>query len=161
MPSIKLQTKIAAPAERVFDLARSIDAHMASTAGTHERAVAGRTSGLIEMGETVTWEARHFGVKQRLTVKITVFDRPRLFVDEMVNGAFASMKHQHKFEPDGDGTLMLDEFYFTAPFGFLGRMAERMFLTRYMRNFLYERNQALKNLLESGEWQRYLQHNTE
>ncbi len=50
MPLIELSTGIRAPIERVFDLARSIDAHVASTGQTRERAVAGRTSGLIELG---------------------------------------------------------------------------------------------------------------
>ena len=88
MPVIQLETKIDSPPDRVFDLARSIDAHMASTEGTNERAIGGRTSGLIEIGETVTWEARHFGVRQRLTVRVTSFDRPHSFSDEMISGAY-------------------------------------------------------------------------
>ena len=156
MPLIQLDTKIEAPQERVFELARSIDAHMASTQGTHEQAVAGRTSGLIEMGETVTWEAKHFGVKQRLTVKVTSLDRPHVFSDEMISGAFSSMKHFHRFFSDGTGTLMRDEFHFSAPLGFLGRIAEWMFLTRYMTRFLQVRSQALKELAESEGWQRFL-----
>jgi len=156
MPLIQLETKIDAPQDGVFDLARSIDAHMASTEGTNEQAIDGRTSGLIEMGETVTWEARHFGVRQRLTVKVTSLDRPHIFSDVMIRGAFASMKHSHRFLPDGTGTLMKDEFHFSAPLGFLGRIAEWMFLTRYMTSFLRARSQALKELAESQDWQRYL-----
>lgn len=156
MPLIQLETKIEAPRDRVFDLARSIDAHMASTEGTNERAIDGRTSGLIEMGETVTWEARHLGVRQRLTVRVTSFDRPHAFGDEMISGAFASMKHSHEFLPDGAGTLMRDEFHFSAPLGLLGRIAEWMFLTRYMTSFLQSRSQALKALAESQDWRRYL-----
>jgi hypothetical protein len=55
MPVIELSTVIRAPRERVFDLARSIDAHQDSTGGTGERAVAGVTKGLIGMNEEVTW----------------------------------------------------------------------------------------------------------
>lgn len=156
MPLIELETQIQAPIERVFDLARSIDAHMASTEGTRERAVAGRTSGLIKDGETVTWEARHFGITQRLSVRITAFERPCLFGDEMVSGAFSAMKHTHRFAENGSQTLMKDEFYFSAPFGIFGRIAERLFLTRYMKAFLSKRAIALKHLAESNEWQRYL-----
>lgn len=54
MPLIELETHIAAPIERVFDLARSIEAHMASTEGSNERAVDGRATGLIGYGEVVT-----------------------------------------------------------------------------------------------------------
>jgi ligand-binding SRPBCC domain-containing protein len=156
MPLIQLDTRIEAPQERVFDLARSIDAHVASTEGTNERAVAGRMSGLIGMGESVTWEARHLGVTQRMSVRITSLERPHFFSDEMVSGAFASMKHYHRFSPDGTGTLMRDEFHFSAPLGFLGRLAERVFLTKYMTKLLLERNRILKALAESDDWKSYL-----
>jgi ligand-binding SRPBCC domain-containing protein len=157
MPLIELETQIAAPIERVFDLARSIDAHMASTEGSNERAVAGRTTGLIGDGETVTWEAKHFGIKQRLSVRVTKFDRPHLFGDEMISGAFSAMRHTHRFIQSGGGTLMRDEFHFTAPFGFFGRLAERLFLTNYMRRFLTKRAAALKSMAESDEWRSHLQ----
>lgn len=157
MPLIRLETRIAAPVDRVFDLARSIDAHSASTTGTDERAVAGRTSGLIELGETVTWEARHFGVRQKLTSRITEMNRPEMFVDEMVRGAFSSIRHIHRFEQKGDLTLMHDEFQFSAPLGIFGRLAEILFLTRYMERFLQERNKVLKELAESDGWREFLQ----
>ena len=81
MPTIELTTRINAPIEKVFDLARSIDLHMESTKHTGEQAIAGLVSGLIELGETVTWRAKHFGVWQILTSKITEFEQPYSFVD--------------------------------------------------------------------------------
>ncbi len=116
----------------------------------------GRTSGLIEDGETVTWDAKHFGIKQRLSVRVTKFDRPHLFGDEMISGAFASMDHTHRFTASGEGTLMKDEFRFSAPLGILGRIAEGLFLTSYMTRFLAKRAAELKGMAESDEWQRYL-----
>jgi len=156
MTVINLVTSINAPSERVFDLARSIDAHMASTEATSERAVGGVTSGLIGLGQQVTWEATHFGVKQRLTVRMTRFDRPREFADEMITGAFRSMKHTHEFIDHQGMTEMRDRFEFEAPLGFLGRIAEQLFLAGYMRRFLVIRNAALKQLAESDGWQRFL-----
>lgn len=161
MPLIELETEIGAPVDRVFDLARSIDAHIQSTSSTGEKAIAGCTTGLIGMGDTVTWEARHFGIRQRLTVRITAFDRPQMFSDEMVSGAFRSMRHTHRFRTDGFGTAMSDEFEFTSPLGILGKIAERAFLTRYMTSFLETRNRALKRMAESDEWERFLAHGTE
>ncbi|MEO1857929.1 MAG: SRPBCC family protein, partial [Rubritalea sp.] len=98
MASIELETQINAPIERVFDLARSIDLHMDGTKGTHERVVAGRRSGLIGFGETVTWEAKHFGVRQQLESEITAFKHPTMFEDTMLKGAFKSLRHVHLFE---------------------------------------------------------------
>ena len=156
MPVIQIETRIAAPLERVFDLARSIDAHQDSTAGTSEKAVAGVVSDLIGAGEDVTWEARHFGVRQRLKVRITQFDRPKHFQDVMVTGAFAHMTHDHFFAASDGGTLMTDRFEFSAPLGVLGVIAERLFLTRYMRGFIVRRNAILKRTAESEEWKKYL-----
>lgn len=156
MPTIKLTTDFDAPIERVFDLARSIDAHVASASSSGERAVAGRTCGLIGMSETVTWQAKHFGIKQTLTVEISEFDRPTYFEDRMVKGAFASMCHTHRFETIGSMTRMHDSFTFRAPLGPLGRIAERLLLTRYMKRFLIERNQVLKQTAESDRWRDFL-----
>ena len=143
MPTIELITEIDAPIERVFDLARSLDLHMDSMAQTGERAVAGVTSGLIDAGQEVTWQARHFGVWQHLTSRITVCDRPTHFADTMVRGAFKRFDHDHYFTVAGSGgkdTMMRDVFDFDAPLGPLGWLAERLFLTRYMRNLLLKRN---------------------
>ena len=156
MPVIQLSTVIRAPRERVFDLARSIEAHQASTGGTEERAVSGVTKGLIGMDEEVTWEARHFGVRQRMTVRVTALDRPKHFQDVMISGAFKRMVHDHEFAAHPEGTLMRDRFEFESPLGILGRIANGLFLASYMRRFLVRRNHVLKQLAESAEGNRYL-----
>lgn len=145
---IELALIIKAPIDEVFDLARDVDAHTASTPGTNERAVAGRTSGLFELGDEVTWEAVHFGVRQRLTSRITMFDRPRHFRDSMVRGAFKRFDHDHFFEERPEGTHCRDIFDFDAPLGPLGRIAEATFLERYMRQFLQTRLELLKVMAE-------------
>jgi hypothetical protein len=76
MPKIELLTEINAPIEKCFDLARSIELHIESTKQTGERAIAGKTSGLIGLNETVTWRAKHFGTWQNLTSKITEYNYP-------------------------------------------------------------------------------------
>jgi ligand-binding SRPBCC domain-containing protein len=156
MVEIELETFIAAPPERVFDLSRSIDLHQRSTEHTGERAVAGRTSGLIGPGETVTWRARHFGVMQHLTSRISGYDRPRWFRDEMVRGAFAWMAHDHWFAAADGGTVLRDLLRFATPLGPLGRIAEALVLRRYMTRFIHTRNAALKRIAESGEWRDFV-----
>lgn len=157
MPIIHLTTTIAAPIEVVFDLARSIDLHLESTAQTNERAVGGRTSGLIGFGEEVTWEATHFFVRQRLTARIVQFDRPRHFRDSMVSGAFCRFDHDHHFVADGRRTVMTDMFDYTAPLGLLGRLADMLFLKRYMRQLLAIRNHVIKMAAESGDAGKFLE----
>lgn len=149
MPIIQTEIEIAAPIERCFELARDITVHTRTVwKHTRERAVAGRTEGGIGLGETVTFRATHLGVRQKLTSKIVVFERPFLFVDEMQKGAFKFMRHEHHFEQVDGGTLMKDVLSFQAPLGVFGRMADGLVLTPYMRRFLEDRNHELKILLE-------------
>jgi ligand-binding SRPBCC domain-containing protein len=150
MPIIHLQTLIHAPKERVFDLARSIDMHVDSMAHTGERAIAGCTQGLICLGESVTWEGRYLGVKQRLVVRITAMDPPDSFVDEMEKGAFKRFRHLHTFVERSDGTLMIDAFDYTSPFGVVGRVFNWLVLDRYLRRMLGIRNLVLKRAAEGA-----------
>lgn len=146
---IELSTYIDAPIERCFNLARSIDLHLDSMAQTGEQAVAGRTTGLMELGETVTWRAKHFGVWQTLTSKITEYSYPNYFTDEMVRGAFKSFRHEHLFYAVGDQTVMKDIFIFESPYGILGRWANSLFLGNYMSRLLEKRNGVIKQAAES------------
>ena len=150
MPTIRIATPIDAPPERCFDLARDVGAHINSTAGTDERAVAGTTAGLLGLGDEVTWEARHLGVRQRLTVRISRLERPRVFEDVMVRGAFASLDHVHEFVPRDGGTTMIDTFTFASPLGPVGALVYRVFLTGYMRRVLLARARALQRMAEAG-----------
>ena len=160
MPTIEFTVMIHAPIERCFDLARSVDLHMLSTADTGERAIAGVTQGLMGLNDEVTWSARHFGVRQRLTSRIVAYDRPRHFRDSMVRGAFRRFDHDHFFEVREDYTEMRDRFDFDSPFGPIGRLANMLVLTRYMRGFLERRNLIVKRVAESDEWRTVLRTNS-
>lgn len=149
VPAFALETLIEAPVERCFALSLSIDAHTGSMADSGERAVAGTTSGEIGPGESVTWSARHFGVRFRMTSRITAHERPTRFVDEQTSGPFRRWWHEHEFEAVGEGaTRMIDRVEFEAPFGALGRLAERLVLERYMERLIVQRNDWLRRRLE-------------
>ncbi|WP_430906090.1 SRPBCC family protein [Maribacter sp. 2-571] len=156
MPKITLETAISADIHIVFDLVRSIDLHKISTANSGEEAIAGKTSGLIELGETVTWRARHLGVRQTLTSMVTALDSPSYFADEMVRGAFKRFLHEHFFTMENGVTLMVDVFHYTAPLGVLGKLADHIFLERYMTRFLKTRNTIIKQFAESEQWKTIL-----
>jgi ligand-binding SRPBCC domain-containing protein len=139
METVTVETWIRAPLEPCFDAARDIDLHVRSLAHTGETAVGGRTSGLIGMGEEVTWRGRHFGVWQHFTSQITAFDPPRYFQDTMQRGAFRLFVHDHFFFESGEGTRMVDVLLFAAPLRILGRMAEKLVLRRYLVRLLKAR----------------------
>ena len=154
MAKITVETIIAAPRGVCFDLARDMDVHEKTTGGTKERVVEikredpGRTGQLLELGDEVTFEAVHLGVRQRLTSKIVAFDRPGSFVDEMQKGAFHHLRHEHVFEENQSGTRMLDVVDFASPGWIFGRVLDAVFLSGYLRRFLSARGQALKRVAE-------------
>lgn len=151
MPVIEIKTRVNAPIETVFNLSRSIALHLESTTRTKEEVVSVHTSDLLGLGDEVTWEATHFGVRQHLTTVITKYSFPTHFRDSMVAGAFHKFDHDHFFEIDQNRVLMTDRFDYTSPLGVCGRVADVLFLKRYMRNFLASRNQVIKSLAESGK----------
>jgi ligand-binding SRPBCC domain-containing protein len=156
MPRILLNCYIQAPVERCFDLSRSVELHKLSTQKSAEEAIAGKVTGLLDLHDWVTWRATHLGFRQTLTSRITEFTYPTYFCDEMVKGAFKSFRHEHHFHPLGQGTEMKDIFTFQSPLGILGRAANHLFLTGYMKKLLTERNQVIRTFAETDQWKKVL-----
>lgn len=160
MPFIQLTTFIAAPAERVFDLSRSIELHKKSMSRYDEKPVKGKIAGLMEEGETVTWKARHLFKERFLTAKITSYKKPHFFSDEMTEGELKKFKHEHFFKPCENGTLMIDQLTFETPYGRLGQLVNSLFLTKYLRKLLEERNRFIKETAEGTHWKFYIPETT-
>jgi ligand-binding SRPBCC domain-containing protein len=156
MTVININTAINAPIGRCFDLSRSVELHMLSTASTGERAIAGRTTGLAEQGDTITWLATHFGIRQQLTTKIEKMVRPHFFSDRMLFGAFKSLCHEHLFEERDGHTLMTDKLCYETPLGIFGSLFDRLVLEKHMKHFLQERNQVIKKAAEGDMWKEIL-----
>ena len=153
MPRIELITYINSSKEIVFDLSRSVELHKISTEKTKEEVVAGKMTGLIELDESVTWRAKHLGFYQELTSKITEYKYPEYFVDEMQKGAFKSFRHEHYFIEEFENKVkMIDVFEYVSPFGFLGRLIDKIFLKKYMITLLVERNKVIKEFAETDAW---------
>jgi ligand-binding SRPBCC domain-containing protein len=157
MEIIRLTTWMDAPVERCFKLATCIDLHVASARQTGEKVIGGVTSGLIGEGETVRWQARHFGRLWTHTSRIDGWRPYSYFREVMVEGAFARFEHEHHFAVMDDGTRMRDEVCFAAPYGALGRLAERTVLRRHLLRLLRQRNAFIKQAAESEGWRKYLE----
>jgi len=157
MEIIRLTTWMDAPVERCFKLATCIDLHVASAAQTGEKAIGGVTSGFIGEGETVQWRGRHLGRTRTHTSKVDGWRPYSYFRDVMVEGSFALFEHEHHFAVMDDGTRMRDEIRFAAPYGALGRIAEKTVIRRHLVRLLKQRNAFIKRTAESDGWRKYLE----
>lgn len=150
MTKIELTTTIKAPTLQVFDANRNIDLHQLSTSKSHETAVDGTTSGLINLNETVTWRGKHFGIYLTHKSLISEMQIPNYFVDEMVSGKFKSFKHQHLFREENGETIMTDTITYQTPFGIFGELFNQLVLKKYLTEFIVERNEFIKQTLEKN-----------
>ncbi len=148
MTTIQLTTKIKAPKQTVFDVSRNIDIHQQSASPTNEKAIAGVTSGLINLNETVTWRGKHFGFYLTHKSKITAMNFYDYFVDEMEEGKFKTFRHEHFFEEENGVTIMKDKLQYETPFGIFGELFDILLLEKHMTRFLLERNKVLKEVSE-------------
>lgn len=153
MTQIKTSTTINAPIEIVFNNCRNIDIHQYSASKTNEKAIVGRTSGLIDKGETVTWEGKHFGIYIQHESIISEMNFPNYFVDEQLKGQFKSFKHQHFFTQKENQTIMTDILDYETPFGFIGKLFDKLLLENHLTNFIIYRNAILKQLSENHQHQ--------
>lgn len=149
MPLIKVETEINADLKTCFDLARDVDFYQKSLERSNEIAIDGKILGLVNLNDIVIWETKHLGFVRHITLKVTEFNTPNLFVDELVKGGFKAYKHEHIFRESEDKTIMIDKFYFESPFGVIGKFVDWIFLKKYMTNLLKTRNKTLKEKAES------------
>lgn len=133
-----------------------MDLHTISARQTREEIIGGVRRGVLQLSDSVTFRARHFGVWQTLTSKVTAFEAPVYFCDEMQRGAFKRMRHEHHFQVQNPGTLMRDVFEFASPLGWLGCAVDALVLKRYLEKFLVERARVVKHYAESGQWREVL-----
>lgn len=145
------RTVIGGAVADVFDLSLSVDFHRESFAHTNEEILGGTRTGSMVLGDTVTWRARHYGIWWTMTSAITAYEPPVFFVDEQVAGPFREFRHEHHYATTEAGTELVDVVEYSAPFGLLGRLAERFFLGRHLRALIALRNQQLVAAFESAD----------
>jgi ligand-binding SRPBCC domain-containing protein len=140
--TITLETYIDAPPVICFDLMRDVRLHAETTAVTE---------GEIGLGQRVTFVGKRFGMGQILTVEVVEFDRPRLFVDEMIKGRFRTFKHIHEFgELSPNGTIMKDTLVWETTLGPFGRIVDALFIKPHLTELVTKRNAKLKAIAEAG-----------
>jgi ligand-binding SRPBCC domain-containing protein len=144
----RIETKMLASPKAVFDASRDIGLHLENGKAHGERVVEGRTSGLMQKGETVTWEAKHLGIKQTMTVQMEEAIDPTLIITRMLRGPFAYFVHYHRIIPFENGTLLVDEVSAAAPLGILGYLVEQGILKKHLYALIVSRNKDLKSYVE-------------
>ena len=145
MAVVEVVTLVRCPPERLFDLCLDMDVHRASLAGSRETATTSTGRPVLGPGDEVTLQARHLGIRWRLTSRVTEYDRPLRFVDEQVRGPFRAMRHEHRFDAAGPGLVqMTDRMTVVFP------LVSRALVAPYLRRLLRARADHLRRVAEAG-----------
>lgn len=147
MANLSVTTTLPCGIERAYDLSRRTDVHERAMASYDERVVDGPTDGTFREGDRVTRQSRHFGTTVTRTLEV-VEETPPLSVREReVDGPFVEFVHDHEFERiDETHTLVDDALSYRLPGGRVGDVIDRVYLNRYLRRVLRERNRRLEEI---------------
>lgn len=85
-----------------------------------------------------TWVARH-----------TVYDPPRRFVDEQIEGPFKSWRHEHIIEPADGGAELIEVITYALPMAPLSRLAQPLVRRMLSKMFAY-RHEVTRRYVETG-----------
>ncbi len=146
---------IHAPIDRVFALSRSV-AIVERELGM--RPVAGRTSGLVNPGETIHWQGMQLGFPNFHTSLIVpeTWEPPHFFQDRMIAGRFQSFEHDHHLIETPEGTRLDDEVRFTMKLRWGGALTGSFIVAPHIRGLMRRRFHLLKRLAETDEWRQYI-----
>ncbi len=84
-------------------------------------------------------------VRMRWVTEITHVQKPDYFADEQRFGPYALWHHKHHLKAVEGGVEMTDEVDYAIPFGFLGRLAQWLFVGREVNAIFDYRNEVLEN----------------
>ena len=131
-----------------FDLARSVDVHIATAESIGAKAIGGRQHGLSEPGDSTSWSAVFFGCRFGITTGITQLVWPWEFRDEMTHGPFKYFGHHYTFRAVSESiTECHDDFFFESAFPFV----DRFVLKTVLQKALYSRARKLAEYAEAEE----------
>src|SRR5215831_655622 len=89
--------------------------------------------------------ALHLGpVPLQWRTRIEEWRPPGLFADSQESGPYHCWWHEHHFQPEGHYTLMEDRVYYAPPLGFVGTVANLLFVAPALRRIFWYRRQALR-----------------
>jgi ligand-binding SRPBCC domain-containing protein len=111
----------------------------------------GDTSGMYA-GQIMTYSLKVFPFVYVLWVtEITHYKPMEYFVDDQIKGPYAMWHHQHRFKAVAGGVEMTDEINYAVPFGFIGRIANSLFIAKQLSDVFKFRHNALEKMFLENE----------
>jgi len=105
----------------------------------------------LNLGDTFQFMVQTLGQVQKIKHRITVFDAPTLFVEELIEGPLPKWIHSHSFVPVNDEqTLVRDSIEFEPPGGLLGLLLTESRIHDHLEDGFHHRHQQLQKLFATA-----------
>jgi ligand-binding SRPBCC domain-containing protein len=99
------------------------------------------------LGMIIAYNVRPLlGIKRTWVTEITQVKELEFFVDEQRIGPFKFCHHQHRLKSIPGGILMQDIVNYQPPFGFLGSIANTLFIKKILKNIFQFRTLKLEKI---------------
>ncbi len=88
-------------------------------------------------------------IKMHWVTEITHVKDREYFIDEQRFGPYAFWHHKHFFREVPEGVEMVDLVHYKIPYGFIGRLANHLFVKRQLEHIFNYRLQTLNRLFNA------------
>jgi len=106
---------------------------------------------VVSSGIELEFEVRAYGTTQSVVHEIVTVDRPRLILERMLHGPLEELEHEHRFESDGAGSILIDRITFAPPGGMIGLLLTEARLRKSFEESFAYRRRILTQLVEEGD----------
>lgn len=112
-----------------------------------------RTPGDILMrdGTLIDYTINWLRLPIRWKTRIAMYNPPRQFRDEQLQGPYLKWVHTHRFWPEDHGTVIFDEVLYRLPLGSLGVLAHHLVVRRQLTQIFTFRQRVIPELLLGGQ----------
>ncbi len=141
---LEQRTRIAAPPAELFAFFSRPENLGALTPPEMSFAIEGQPPARIEAGSVIDYTIALGRLPLRWRTVIERWLPGVEFVDAQHRGPYRAWYHEHRFAADGDETVMTDRVFYSPPLGWLGRIANRVFVARMLRGIFAFRGDAIR-----------------
>jgi ligand-binding SRPBCC domain-containing protein len=86
------------------------------------------------------------GIKLDWVTEITQINNRKFFIDEQRRGPYSIWHHEHHFKEVEGGVEMNDILYYAIPFGFIGKLANHIFVRNKVKQIFSFRKKRIEDL---------------
>lgn len=146
--ALEMRLRIPASVDRVFDIFANAKNLEALTPPALRFVILTPDPIIMRRGLLLDYRLRLHGIPFHWQSEITAWDPPNRFEDSQRKGPYHWWVHEHRFLPDGEGTLMIDRVRYGVPGGWL---VNSLFVASDLRNIFRYRAVRIGDLLTISE----------